>query len=260
MEELEYYENYEAALVQELLKVCNSAGMLDDTLLASDDIDEKWADYANDYMADAIEQINGYPEVAIAWAGFMGMAVAKWWDTDWRRVSRNEYKSLYGSQGFDNMDDHIVEDILDSGKTLGGDYCSWNVWNSHSFAGTMFSNFNKSMNPLIGINSNGVFNYGKFWAIEDKIVWAEKVDADAASSSNAAHNKAILLYVTEATEPQINEETKEFEVFYPAYLVIDGRTHLVNLNPTYAVNKFSGEVGKAKIMQAQKDIEKDKSF
>lgn len=130
MEELEYYESYEARLMQELLKVCSSAGMLDDTLLASEDIDEKWADYANDYMADAIEQINGYPEVAIAWAGFMGMAVAKWWDKDWKRNSGNGYKMFYGTQGFDNMDDHIVEDIL--GEKLG-------TFEAQRLSGTMYS-------------------------------------------------------------------------------------------------------------------------
>ena len=130
---------------------------------------------------------------------------------------------------------------IDNGKTLGGDYCSWNVWNSHNVAGNMFSNFNSSMKPLIGINDAGEFNYAKFWTIEDKIIWAEKVEADAASTATASYNKAILLYVTEATEPQVNEETKEYDVFYPAYLVIDGRTQLVNLNPTYAINKFSGE-------------------
>lgn len=130
---------------------------------------------------------------------------------------------------------------IDSGKTVGGDYTTWNVWNSHHFAGSMFDKFNASMNPLIGINAEGKFNYGKFWTIEDKIIYAEKVESEAASGAKASYNKAILLYVTEATEPQINEETKQYETFYPAYLMIDGRTHLVNLNPKYAVNKFSGE-------------------
>lgn len=112
MEELEYYDNYESLLEQELLKVCSSAGMLDGILLASEDIDGKWSDYANSYMADAIEQINTYPQVSIAWAGFMGMAVAKWWDTNWQGNKNNDYSAFYGSQGFDNMDDNIVEKIL----------------------------------------------------------------------------------------------------------------------------------------------------
>ena len=76
MEELEFYDKYEKALEQQLLKVCTSAAMLDGVMLGSEDIDEKWNDYANSYMTDAIEQINEYPEVAIAWALYMGFLMA----------------------------------------------------------------------------------------------------------------------------------------------------------------------------------------
>ncbi|MBQ7998170.1 MAG: hypothetical protein IJ296_02455 [Bacteroidales bacterium] len=117
MEELQFYDNFEKALEQDMLKVCTSAGMLDGVMLASDDIDQKWNDYANSYMADAIEQINEYPEVAIAWSLYMGMAVAQWWDVDWLQNKDNEYLKLYGLHGFDDMDDYIVEQIL--GEKLG---------------------------------------------------------------------------------------------------------------------------------------------
>ncbi len=112
MEELEYYNNYEKVLEQELLKVCSSAAMLDGVMLGSEDIDDKWNDYANAYMADAIEQINGYPQVAMAWSLYMGLAVAQWWDKDWMGNKDNDYAVFYGTQGFDNLDDHIVVDIL----------------------------------------------------------------------------------------------------------------------------------------------------
>ncbi len=112
MEELEYYNNYEKFLEQELLKFCTSAQMLEGTMLGSEDIDDKWNTYANDYMADAIEQINSYPQVSMAWAFYMGLAVAQWWDTDWLANKDNEYTKFYGTRGFDNLDDHIVMAIL----------------------------------------------------------------------------------------------------------------------------------------------------
>lgn len=130
MEEIEFYREFEERLEQELLKVCSAASMLDGVMLASDDIDEKWSDYAKSYIADAIEQINEYPEVAFAWAGYIGMAVAKWWDTDWIANKENQYRVLYGSQGFDNMDDHIVVDIL--GLKLDGE-------DSEKITGTLYS-------------------------------------------------------------------------------------------------------------------------
>ena len=112
MEELEYYNNFEDNLQREMIKLCNSLGVMDNVLLNSEDIDIKWGDYADEYMADAIEQIKEYPEVAIAWAAYMGMAVAKWWDTDWKKKRNNNYRMFYGPHGFDDMDDYIVEKIL----------------------------------------------------------------------------------------------------------------------------------------------------
>lgn len=112
MEEIEYFDNYEQKLLEETLKMCTSFGMLDGTLLSSEDIDGKWKEFAPEYIAEALPDVNTYPEVAIAWAGYLGMAVAKHWDTDWGRHHADKYESFHGSRGFDNMDDHIMADIL----------------------------------------------------------------------------------------------------------------------------------------------------
>ena len=112
MNDLEYYNSFEERLQLELLKLCNTAGMLDSVLAESEDITDKWNDYATPYMADAIEQVNDYPNASIAWPAFMGMAVAKWWDTDWIANQNNPYEKLYGVEQWDDMDDHIMVDIL----------------------------------------------------------------------------------------------------------------------------------------------------
>ena len=117
MAEKDYFDSYESKLVEELLRLCTSAGMLDGVLLQSEDIDRKWDEFAPEYMADALHEIAAYPEVAIAWAGYLGMAVAEYWDLDWAGHSRDNYESFHGSRGFDNMDDHIMEDVL--GHRLG---------------------------------------------------------------------------------------------------------------------------------------------
>ncbi len=110
--DLEYYNSFEERLQLELLKLCNKAGFLDTVLAESEDITDKWNDYATPYMADAIEQVNDYPNASIAWPAFMGMAVAKWWDTDWLANQNNPYEKLYGPEQWDDMDDHIMVDIL----------------------------------------------------------------------------------------------------------------------------------------------------
>ena len=111
-ENTQYYDTYESNLLQEMLRTCSSLGMLDRELLSSEDIDQKWKEWAPEYIAEALPEVNSYPEFAIACAGYAGMAVAKWWDEDWGRHHGEKYKSMHGFRGFDDMDEHIVKNIL----------------------------------------------------------------------------------------------------------------------------------------------------
>lgn len=112
MEDNRYFDTYEENLLQEMLRVCTSLGMLDRELLSSEDIDLKWKEWAPEYIAEALPEVNSYPEFAIACAGYAGMAVAQWWDQDWGRNHSMKYESLHGARGFDDMDEHIVQNIL----------------------------------------------------------------------------------------------------------------------------------------------------
>ena len=107
-----YLENFESRITDELLRLCKQYAVLDGTLLATDDIDARWNVLAPEYMADAVPNIADYPTVAIAWAAYLGMAVACQWDGDWASHRNDEYKSYYGEHGFDDMDEHIVRDII----------------------------------------------------------------------------------------------------------------------------------------------------
>lgn len=107
-----YLESLESRITDELLRLCKQYAVLDGTLLATDDIDARWAVMAPEYMADAVPNIKDYPTVAIAWAGYLGMAVAHQWDGDWAAHSQDVFSSYYGGQGFDDMDEHIVRDII----------------------------------------------------------------------------------------------------------------------------------------------------
>ena len=111
-ENKQYFDTYEENLQREILKMCTSLGMLDGELLNSEDIDQKWKEWAPEYIAEALPEVNSYPEFAIACAGYAGMAAAQWWDTDWGRHHNASYETLHGARGFDDMDEHIVQDIL----------------------------------------------------------------------------------------------------------------------------------------------------
>ena len=115
-ENIQYYETYEENLQREILRMCTSLGMLDGELLRSEDIDQTRKEWAPEYIAEALPEVNSYPEFAIACAGYAGMAVAQWWDQDWGRHHSARYESLHGPRGFDDMDEFIVQNIL--GLTL----------------------------------------------------------------------------------------------------------------------------------------------
>lgn len=108
----EYLDNFELSLTEKLMHLCRSYSYLDGVLPSTEDIDGLWLKLAPEYLADAVEQVRDYPTVSVAWAAYMGMAVANGWDKDWAQTLQMEYRSLYGPRGFDDMDEHIVADVL----------------------------------------------------------------------------------------------------------------------------------------------------
>ncbi len=96
---------------------------------------------------------------------------------------------------------------------------------------------------FIGIDPNtNDYVYCNYYIYEGKIIYCNRAsEADTAGETDA-QDKAILLYVDKPTEPQINEKTKKYEVFYPAYLLINGKEELVNLKATNAINGAEAEM------------------
>ena len=108
----EILTRFEQHLEECLLNLCTSLNKLKGVLLSSNDIDEHWKELAPHYVADAVSQIADYPTVSVAWAGFLGMAVAHGWDQDWSHWKSLEYTDYYGPNGFDDKDEYILYDIL----------------------------------------------------------------------------------------------------------------------------------------------------
>lgn len=110
----EYLDSFETKLQEDLLRLCTSYNMLAGVLLSSEDLSTHWHEkMAPEYVADAVGQIESYPIVSVAWASYLGMAVAYAWDTDWATFSKAPYQAFYGEEGFDDMDEHIVRDLLE---------------------------------------------------------------------------------------------------------------------------------------------------
>lgn len=104
-------DRFETALEEGLMKICTMEGLVKEPL-SSPDVEEKWDEMIKDYVGDAVENFNDFPQAAIGFASFLGMAVANLWDRDWDLCRTLEYSSYYGDRGFDDMDDHILDDML----------------------------------------------------------------------------------------------------------------------------------------------------
>jgi hypothetical protein len=115
MEQQEYYTNYQHTLLNSLTNLCVeqkrlSRGVLPETI----DITEKWDVIAPSYISDASKEIAKYPAVSLGWAMYLGMAVAKYWDTDWAIYGKhpNIYEHIRNKRGFDYLDEVVRGEIL----------------------------------------------------------------------------------------------------------------------------------------------------
>ena len=110
--DIQYLVRIEEKMENELLRLCTERGALKGMMLETEDITEQWKILAPEYMADAVPEIANYPTVSVSWAAYLGLAVAYGWDADWETFLKMPYQSYYGEQGFDDMDEHIVRDLL----------------------------------------------------------------------------------------------------------------------------------------------------
>lgn len=110
----DYLNNYEKSLLSEVLKYLTSLGHLEGKLLETEDINEVWEKVAPSYVADSIKEIAKYPNVALGWAMYVGMAVARFWDEDWNSYSSKEnlYEYLRDKRGYDYLDEVVRGDVL----------------------------------------------------------------------------------------------------------------------------------------------------
>ena len=108
----DYLNEFEQRLLQNLLRQLHARGMMGTQLLSSDDLDDKFETYLQEYLADALPQIVDYPMVSIAWATYIGLGLAYLWDADFERFVETEYRMLYGPRGFDDMDEHILYEVM----------------------------------------------------------------------------------------------------------------------------------------------------
>ena len=94
---------------------------VDERLPECPDVEEKWGNIVQSYIPDGIREFNDYPIVSLGWMMYVGMAVAKFWDTEWEIYSElpGLYVYIRDKRGYDSMDEYIREEVL---QLTGNDY------------------------------------------------------------------------------------------------------------------------------------------
>lgn len=105
---------FEQKLHDELFGYLKRKGVVDEHLPECPDVEDKWSDIVRAYIPDGAREFQEYPVVSLGWMMLIGMAMARYWDTDWEKHStrKDYYEQLRDAKGYDNMDDTVTEEVL----------------------------------------------------------------------------------------------------------------------------------------------------
>ena len=114
-------QTFEDIIRQDLHQFLLSMKEVDERLPECPDVEEKWEEIAKAYIPDGIREFQDFPSASLGWMMYIGMAVAKMWDTEWEIYSKIEdlYAYMRDKRGYDQMDEYIREEVL---RLRGKDY------------------------------------------------------------------------------------------------------------------------------------------
>lgn len=132
-------DQFEEKLHQDLHQFLLSMKEVDERLPECPDVEDKWEEIAKAYIPDGIREFQDYPSASLGWMMYIGMAVAKMWDTEWEVMEQREqsdacinsaesrqnstegqiyskiddlYAYMRDKRGYDSMDEYIRQDVL----------------------------------------------------------------------------------------------------------------------------------------------------
>ena len=76
-------DQFEEKLHQDLHQFLLSMKVVDERLPECPDLENKREEISKSYIPDCIRYFQDYPASALGWMMYIGMAVAKFWDTEW---------------------------------------------------------------------------------------------------------------------------------------------------------------------------------
>ncbi len=117
----ETMNEFEEKLHGDLHQFLLSMKEVDERLPECPDVEDKWEAIAKAYVPDGIREFQDYPSASLGWMMYIGMAVARLWDTEWDIYSKLDdlYAYLRDKRGYDSLDEYVREEVL---QLTGVDY------------------------------------------------------------------------------------------------------------------------------------------
>ena len=108
-------ENFASTLLNDLHRYLVERGAVDERMPECADVEAKWIPVAEAYLPDGAREFDLYPVASLGWMMFIGMAIAKYWDTDWEKYAAIDdlYTPMRDKRGYDNLDEYILDEVLD---------------------------------------------------------------------------------------------------------------------------------------------------
>ena len=114
-------QEFENKLSKDLHQYLIALGKVDERMPECPDVEEKWEPIAQSYLVDGIREFADYPTVSLGWMMYIGMAVARYWDSEWEIYSKIDdlYAYIRDKRGYDCLDEYVREEVL---MLTGDDY------------------------------------------------------------------------------------------------------------------------------------------
>lgn len=105
---------FEDKLHQDLHHYLLAIKEVDERLPECPDVEDRWEEIAKSYLPDGIREFNDFPSASLGWMMYIGMAVVKFWDTEWESYTKIDdlYVYMRDKRGYDSMDEYIREEVL----------------------------------------------------------------------------------------------------------------------------------------------------
>ena len=105
-------DNFEEQLRKDLHQFLLSMKEVDERMPECPDVEDKWEEIAKAYIPDGIREFQDFPSASLGWMMYIGMAVAKMWDTEWEIYSKIEdlYAHLLGTMDYRRLE--ILEVVV----------------------------------------------------------------------------------------------------------------------------------------------------